>query len=239
VVGPDTAASREARSAFRGGFKGRVAVVTSRRGEMNFSETLRHIRQVRPDAIYLLHTGGMAVNFLRQFDESGLKKTIPLFGPATTLDQTTLAAAGTAALGAFSVGPWSDDLDVPANRRMVGDFESEYGRLPSLHAAEGYDAAMLLDAALKAVDRKFGDYDALLNALRRADFPSTRGTVRFDTDQFPIQSYYVRQAVEDARERMVNEQRGLLVKDVRDGRSGECAMRWTAETPAKPQGGGR
>jgi branched-chain amino acid transport system substrate-binding protein len=233
LAGPDNAVERVAAAAFRRSFKGRTVQVLSRHGEMNFEVDFRRIEQAAPDAVYLLHTGGMAVNFIRQFAESGLKEQLPLFGPGTTFDQTVLAASGAAALDSFSVAPWSEDLDSPSNRRMLADFEAEYGRPPSYYAAVGYDAAMLLDAALKAVDKRFNDEDALQAALRHAEFPSTRGSFRFDTNHFPILSYMVRQVVSDPRERMVNEQRGLLAKDVRDGHAGECPMRWAVEPPPK------
>ena len=233
VVGPDNANERDAVAALRRGFKGQVTEITSRRGDMDFAAELRRLRQVGADSVYLLHTGGMAVDFLLQYAAAGLKKEMPLFGPPTTLDQSLLAAVGPAALDFFSIGPWSEDLDAPANRRLMADFESEYGRPASFFAAEGYDAAMLLDGAIKAVDKKINDDDGLRGALRRVDFPSTRGSFRFDTNQFPVQSYFIRQVVQDAREHMVNEQRGLMAKDVRDGHAGECPMRWNAEPPPK------
>lgn len=233
VAGRADAATEEALTALRRGFKGEVSVVASAHGTMDFTEDLRQIRKLAPEGLYLLHTGGMAVNFIQQMARDGLTHDIPLIGPAATFDQPWIAAAGPAALGAFSVGAWSDDLDVPVNRRMASDFEAEYGRLASGNTARGYDAAMLLDAAVRAVDKKVHDEDLLRAALRRVEFPSARGGVRFDTNQFPILTYLVRHVVEDPRERMINEQRGVLARDVRDGHAGECPMRWTVETPPK------
>jgi branched-chain amino acid transport system substrate-binding protein len=61
------------------------------------------------------------------------------------------------------------------------------------------------------------------------EFPSTRGSFRFDNDQFPLLTYWVRQVATDARGRLINEQRGQLQKDVRDLLAGECPM-----SPAPP-----
>ncbi|HIJ63336.1 MAG TPA: ABC transporter substrate-binding protein [Rhodospirillaceae bacterium] len=233
VAGRHEAATDEALAAFRRGFNGEVTFVAGRHGNMDFTEDLRRIRKLAPEGVYLLHSGGMAVNFIQQFARDGLKQDIPLFGPYSSFDQPLIAAAGPAVLGAFSVGPWSEDLDIPVNRRMVSDFETEYGRLASVNTARGYDAAMLLDAAVRAVDKKVHDDDLIRAALRRVDFPSVRGVLRFDTNQFPIQTYLVRHVVADSRDRMINEQRGVLMRDVRDGHAGECPMRWTVETPPK------
>ena len=186
LAGPDTAAERAAAAAFRRSFRGRTVQILSRHGEMNFENDFYRIGQVAPDGVYLLHTGGMAVNFIRQFADSRLKEQLPLFGPGTTFDQTVLAASGTAALDSFSVGPWSEDLDAPSNRRMLADFEAEYGRPASYYAAVGYDAAMLLDAALRAVDKKINDEGALEAALRRAEFPSTREVSVSTPTSFPF-----------------------------------------------------
>jgi branched-chain amino acid transport system substrate-binding protein len=234
VVGPGGAAEDDALAALRRSYKGSLVEVTSRRGEMDFSQALHGIRAAAPDAVYLLDSGGLAVNFMLQYEAKGLKKMAPLVGPATAIDQSVLATMGPPAADIFSVGPWSDDLDAPANRRLMGEFEGEYGRPASFYATQGYDAAMLIDAAIKALDRRIGDEDALRGALRRSEFPSTRGSFRFDTNQFPIQSYFLRQVVKDSREHMVNELRGTLARDYRDGRAGECSMRWVAEASGKP-----
>lgn len=232
LVGPDTASARAAAEAVRRGFKGQVTKVVSRRGEMDFTRDLRSIREAAPDAVYLLETGGMAVNFIRQMADQPGWDHPPLFGPGTTFDQALLAASGAAALDAASVAPWSEDFDIPLSRRVMADFESDYGRPVSLYAMIGYDGAMLLDAALR-VEKKFNDVDLLRAALRRAEFPSTRGAVHFDSNQFVIQTYVMRQVIRDSRDRLVNEQRGILQKDLRDGHAGECPIRWTPEPAAK------
>lgn len=233
VAGPDTAAAKAAVAAVQRGFRGQVSVVTSRRGEMNFERDLKSVRAAHPDAVYLLHTGGMAVNFIRQMASFFGKDHPALFGPATTLDQSVLAASGTPAADAWSLAPWSDDVDQPVSRRVMTDFEADYGRPASLAAIIGYDGAMLLDAAVRIADKRFNEPDALKSALRKAEFPSPRGTVRFDTNQFPIQSYLARQAGVDSRGRIINEQRGVFLKDVRDGHAGECPLRWQPEPPPK------
>lgn len=234
VVPPIPAAQADA-DAFRRGFKGEILTLSSHRGEMSFDKEMAAIAEAKPDAVYLLESGGMGVNFVRRFDERGLKAEIPLFGPITAFDQPALAAAAPASLDMLSVGPWSEDLDSPANRRMVSDFESEYGRPASYHAAMGYDAAMMIDAAIRETDRKFNNDESIRVALRRADFAGTRPGFRFDTNQFPIQSYLLRAAQKDIRGRVVNEQRGAPQRDVRDGHAGECPMRWVVEPlpPAK------
>lgn len=219
-------------AAFRRGFKGEVTEIVSRPGTMDFSSDLQQLSKLKVDAAYLTQSGGMAVEFLLQYADGGFKESLPLFAPAGTFDQTTLAASAPAALDLFSVAPWSDDLDSPANHRLTADFEPDYGRPVSMRAAAGYDAAMLLDAAVRDVKAKVNDTDAFRLAVKRVEFPSTRGGFRFDNDQFPLLTYWVRQVAQDQRGRLINEQRGQLQKDVRDVLAGECPM--SAAPPPPP-----
>ena len=223
---------QDAVAAFRRGFKGEVTEIVSRPGTMDFSPDLQKLAKLKVDGAYLIQSDGMAVEFLLQYAAGGFKESVPLFAPAGTFDQTTLAASAPAAQDLFSVAPWSDDLDSPANHRLEADFESDYGRPVSMRAAAGYDAAMLLDAAIRDVKAKINDTDAFRVAVKRVEFPSTRGGFRFDNDQFPLLTYWVRQVAADSRGRLVNEQRGQLQKDVRDALAGECPM--SAAPPPPP-----
>jgi len=220
-------------AAFRRGFRGEVTEIVSRPGTMDFAPDLQKFSKLTVDAAYFTHSGGMAVEFLLQYVQGGYKDRTPLFAPAGTFDQTILAASAPAALDMFSVAPWSDDLDSPANHRLVADFENDYGRPVSLRAAAGYDAAMLLDAAIRLVGgNKINDTDAFRLAVKRVEFPSTRGSFRFDNDQFPLLTYWVRQVAADSRGRPINEQRGVLQKDPRDPLANECPM--SAAPPPPP-----
>ena len=221
--------------AFRRGFKGEITEIRSKPGVMDFAPSLAKLAEAKVDATYMLHRNGMAVEFLLQYDAGHFKERLPLFAAADILDQTILSASAPAGIDLFSVGPWSEDLDSPSNKRLVADFEGEYGRQVSARAAAGYDAAMLLDAAIRAVGpTKINDLDLLRNAVRRVDFPSTRGSFRFDNDQFPVMNFMVRQVAADQRGRLVNEQRGVLQRDVRDSLARECPMPPVTPLPPPP-----
>ena len=59
--------------------------------------------------------------------------------------------------------------------------------MPTLYASQGYDAAMLLDSAVRQTGGKL-DADTLRPALRRADFKSVRGDFKFNRNQYPIRT---------------------------------------------------
>jgi branched-chain amino acid transport system substrate-binding protein len=92
---------------------------------------------------------------------------------------------------------------------------------------------MLIDAAIRLTGPgKINDTDAFRLSMKRVEFPSTRGSFRFDNDQFPLLTYWVRQVATDQRGRLINEQRGLLQRDVRDVLASECPM--SAALPPPP-----
>jgi branched-chain amino acid transport system substrate-binding protein len=106
----------------------------------------------------------------------------------------------------------------------VTDFRQVYQRLPSLYAAQGYDAALLLDSALRAVSGDLRDQDKLRAALRKADFASVRGPFKFNHNHFPIQNFYLRQVVRNADGVLTNALRGVALRDHADAYHSQCPM---------------
>lgn len=232
VVGPDAPRTTGAVSALKRTFPGEVAaVLTARPGATTYDREITRIRALKPDAVYTVLSGGMGVAFVRAYDAAGLRAEMPLFAAWPLVERPMLPAMGDAALDIVSIAPWSPDLDSIPNKRLVTDFESEYGRPATTWAAQGYDAAFLLDAALKATNGKTGDAESLRTALRRADFVSVRGGFKFNSNHFPVLSYYLRKVVRDPKGRLTNEMRGTVLKDWRDREAASCPLRWVEEVP--------
>jgi branched-chain amino acid transport system substrate-binding protein len=147
-----------------------------------------------------------------------------LFGPGFSADEDVIRAVGEPMLGMFNTSQWAHDMDNAANKRFVADFQKDYGRLPTLYAAQGYDAAHLMDAAVHDVKGKIEDKDAVRKALKAAKFDSVRGAFKFNTNQFPIQDYYLRVITKDARGRITNRTIGTVFKNHADAYAGDCKM---------------
>src|SRR5712692_3712307 len=144
----------------------------------------------KPDAIYVFLPGGMGVNFVKQFRQAGLAdKTV--FLSAFTVDESTLPAQQDAALGFFGGANWAPNLDNPQNKAFVAAYEKEHGAVPGTYAFQSYDAAQLIDSAVRAVKGNLADKDALRAALQKADFKSLRGGFKFNTNHYPIQNFYL------------------------------------------------
>jgi branched-chain amino acid transport system substrate-binding protein len=232
VVAPDIPLVADHLAALKRTYLGEVAeVLVAKPGAAVYDREIDRIREIKPDAVYSLLAGGTGVAFVRAWGASGLKGELPFFPLPSVLERPMLPAMGDAALDLLSIGTWSPDLDSIPNKRLVTDFEAEFGRPATIWATQGCDAAFLLDSALKATNGKTGDSEALRTALRRADFVSVRGGFRFNTNHFPILSYYLRKVVKDSKGRLTHELHGTVLKDWHDRHAAQCPMRWVEEVP--------
>jgi branched-chain amino acid transport system substrate-binding protein len=128
-------------------------------------------------------------------------------------------------LGLFDTAHWALDFDNPSNKKFVAAFEKEHKRLPSVFAAQGYDTALLIDAAVRDVKGKVEDVEALRKAMKAARFESVRGAFKFNRNQMPIQNYYLRVVGKDAQGRIVNKTIGTVFKDHGDAYVQDCQMK--------------
>lgn len=240
MVVSDSELGRVAVSALKRGFPHEVTVLTPKHGAAVFPDELQKISRLHPDAVYSTLQGGMGVAFIRAFAQSGLKERIALYTTADAVGRPALPAMGSDVEDVLSVSAWSPDLDNPTNRRMVADFEGEYGRPATTRAAQGYDGALLLDVALKQTQGRTGDADGLRAALRRAEFASVRGSFHFNHNQLPLLTYQLRKVARDARGRLNQEVVATLARDWPDREAAACPMHWADEyQPPQPAKTGR
>jgi branched-chain amino acid transport system substrate-binding protein len=97
--------------------------------------------------------------------------------------------------------------------------------MPSVYAAQGYDAALMMDAAVRAVKGKVEDRDALMKALRTVKAKSVRGDYRINVNGYPIQNYYLRVIGKDAQGRIVNKNLGTIFTNHADAYFKECPLK--------------
>jgi ABC-type branched-subunit amino acid transport system substrate-binding protein len=75
--------------------------------------------------------------------------------------------------------PWRLAGTAPANRRFVKTFKAAFGYAPTPAAAQGYDAARLIAAVVRALGEELTNRQALARELDRAAFKSVRGHFAF------------------------------------------------------------
>ena len=226
VIAPNYPAGKDAITGFKRFYKGEVASeALPALNQLNFGTEIAQLRATKPDAVYIFLPGGMGINFIKQFVGAGLSKDMTLFGPGFSGDEDVIKAVGEPMLGMFNTSQWAHDMDNAANKKFVAEFEKEYGRLPTMYAAQGYDAAQLIDSAVRDTKGKLTDKAAVRKALMAAKFNSVRGEFKFNKNQFPIQNYYLRMVSKDAKGRVTNRMLGgAVLKNHSDAYANNCKM---------------
>lgn len=220
LMAPNYPAGQDMMKGFKRFFKGEVTdEVYTKLGQTDYAAEIAQIRASDADQVYFFLPGGMGISFMKQYAGSGVDK--PVAGPAFSFDQGILGAIGEAALGVKNTAHWSKDLDVPGNAEFVSAFQAEYGRLPSLYAAQGYDTALLLISAMGKAN--VADADAFRAALKEADFQSVRGKFAFGDNHHPIQDIYMREVIKEG-DIVTNKVIAVAAKDHTDVYGADCKM---------------
>jgi branched-chain amino acid transport system substrate-binding protein len=205
LIAPNYQAGKDSLAGFKRTFKGQIAGETyTKLGELDYSAELAEIRAAKPQAVYIFLPGGMGINFIKQYVGAGLGKDTTLLLPGFSADQDVIKPVGAAMAGLFNTAHWSPDFTNAANQKFMAEFQKAYGRIPTLYASQGYDAARLIDAAVRDVKGKVEDREAVRKALKAAHFESVRGPFKFNKNQYPIQNYFVRTVGSDGKGGLVN-----------------------------------
>ena len=227
LVAPNYQAGKDSLAGFKRMFKGTISGENyTKLGQLDYAAELAEIRAARPQAVYIFLPGGMGINFIKQYVGAGLGKDTTLLLPGFSADQDVINPVGAAMAGLFNTAHWSPDFTNPANVKFVAEFQKEYKRVPTLYASQGYDAALLIDAAVRDTKGKLEDQAAVKKALKAARFESVRGPFKFNTNQYPIQNYYVRTIGNDGKGGLVNKSFSEpILKNHGDAYVQSCAMK--------------
>jgi branched-chain amino acid transport system substrate-binding protein len=225
LMAPNYQAGKDALAGVKRYFKGDVvAEIYTQVNQPDYAAEISQLRAAKPEALYVFYPGGMGINFVKQYHQAGMTKDVPMYS-AFTVDTVNLEAQGEAAAGTFQTAFWNVDLDNAANKKFVGDFEAKFKYVPSTYSAQAYDAARLLDAAIKQAGGKVSDKEALRKAIREAKFDSVRGAFKFNTNHFPIQDFYLLETVRAPDGKLRQVTRSKVFENHADVYAKDCAMK--------------
>ena len=225
LMAPNYQAGKDALAGFKAFFKGDIAdEVYVPLNQLDFSAELAKIAAAKPDAVYVFLPGGMGVNFVKQFRQAGLADNVT-FLSAFTVDELTLPAQQDAALGFFGGANWAPDLDNPQNKRFVAAYEKEFGAVPATYAFQAYDAALLIDSAMRQVQGNVANREALRAAMMKAEFTSLRGGFKFNTNHYPIQDFYLVKVAKRADGKFETQIVKKVFENYADPHAKDCAMK--------------
>ncbi|QQO17058.1 ABC transporter substrate-binding protein [Bradyrhizobium diazoefficiens] len=188
---PNYQAGKDSVAGFKLDYKGEIVEESYMPlNTLDFQPELSKISSQKPDAVFTFMPGGLGVNLVKQYKQAGLAESIPVLS-AFTVDESTLPAQQEAAVGMFGGANWAPNLDNPQNKKFVSAYEATYNSVPGTYAMQAYDAAMLIDSAVKGLKGDLTNKDAVAAALKKADFTSLRGRFKFNTNGYPIQDFYL------------------------------------------------
>ena len=202
-IAPNYQAGKDMMAAFRETFLPAGGKVVAedypKLGETDYAPYLTKIRQSGAKAVFAFFSGSDAVNFVKQYDQFGLKQSTRLTGAGFLVEPDVLPAQGASALGVLSGHFYTPLLDNTVNQRFVKEFREKFGgKMPDGFACQGYDTAEVIVRALKAVNGNTRDKAKLVEVIEKLEFDSPRGRFRFDQKTHNvIQPYiYVREVKE-------------------------------------------
>jgi len=225
VLAPNYQAGKDAITGFKRYFRGEiVGEVYTSLDQTDFAAEMAQIRSAKPEVVFQFHPGGLGITFLRQYEQAGLLKAVPMVLAEPSLDATTLKAIGDAAIGLNVASHWNSDFDNAANKKFMEAWLKAYNRMPTYYASQGYDAALAIGAALKATNGSLADADAFRDAMRKAAFQSVRGKFKFGPNQHPIQDWYALKVEKGEDGKPALKTVGEVFKDHGDAYADQCKM---------------
>ncbi|TDE39764.1 ABC transporter substrate-binding protein [Antarcticimicrobium sediminis] len=230
VMAPNYAAGKDMVSGVERTFKGEIVGKDLTKwgadAQLDFSAELAKAKASGADGLFVFYPGAAGGAFMKQYDQAGLKDMLPLYS-VFTVDALSLpklqAANLTGVLGSRTTQEWDPTLDNAANKKFVADYKAKYGAYPSYYGAQSYDAIMLIASAVAKVGNTT-DKDALRAALKAADFDSVRGNFKFGTNNFPVENFYLREAVVDADGVWTTKVVETVFEDHIDSYAADCKM---------------
>ena len=227
LIAPNYAAGKDVIAGLKSNFKGQVLgeEYTKWPEQLDFSAKLSKARAAKPDAIFAFYPGGAGVQFLTQYSQFGLRGQIPLY-TSFIIDELSIPRLQDIAVGIPGADHWVNDLPNDANKKFVTEFKKKYNRNPSAFAARSYDAAFLIDSAVKATGGDLTKKDTMRDAMRKANFPSVRGPYKYGNNHFPIQNFYLQEAVKAGDGAVTLKTVAVAMKDHQDRYHDRCSMRW-------------
>ncbi len=229
VIAPNYAAGKNMVAGVKRTFKGEIVGedMTKWPDQIDWAAEFTKVKAANPDGVFIFYPGKHGGAFIKQYEQSGLANSIPLY-TVFTVDSISLprfqAGGLNGVLGTTMTQFWAPDLDNAANNKFVDEFKAKYGKYPSFYAAQSYDAVMYIKSAVEAVDGNMSNVEGLRAALEAANFDSVRGDFSMGPNHFPIQNFYSREVVADAEGVWTTSVRNVVLTQHQDVYASECKM---------------
>jgi len=225
VIAPNYQAGKDAVAGFKRFYKGQLAdEIYPGLGQNDFAAEITQVSAADPDAVYAFLPGAMGINFIKQYSQAGMMDKYPLLS-SFTVDDITVPAIRDAAVGSLVSAHWVSGATNPQSQKFIKSFQAKYQRTPSNYALQGYDAASIIDEAIKASPAAAKDGKALMQAMRALKLDSPRGEVTFERNGFPIQDYSIWKVVSKGDGKVGFEHQSVVLKAHHDAYASQCPLK--------------
>ena len=226
IISPNYQAGKDMVTGLKRYYKGRIVEeIYTKLGQQDYQAEITQLRSKNPKAVWVFLPGGMGIQFLKQYDQAGLRGKLPLY-TSFTVDEISIPAVKDAAVGIYETRFWSPDLKNSANQRFVADYKKKYGKLPVFYGSQSYDGIMLIDSAVRAVKGNLKDTKGLIAAMRKANFNSIRGPFTYNVNHNPIQNFYLLKAEKQASGDIEMKIQRTVFEKYKDSYYQDCKMKW-------------
>lgn len=163
----------------------------------NFQPFLSNVSSSGAEALFSFYAGGAAVEFVKQYDQFGLKGEVDHYSPGFLTEGGVLDGQGASAEGTYTAMNYNHDLDNELNAAFVEAYEAKTDLKPTTYAMASYDAAHVLDLAIEAAGGAEADSAAINEAIGEIEqVESPRGTWTWSDIGTPVQTWYLREVQE-------------------------------------------
>ncbi|MFG1802693.1 ABC transporter substrate-binding protein [Micromonospora carbonacea] len=171
---------------------------TSTPGGTAYAADIRTALARQPDAIFCHFAGPAAVQFIKQLYREGW--TGPVYAPGFLTEGTVLdEVQEVEARNIVTSLNYSADLNNTANRTFASAYRKTHGASPTTYAMASYDAAQVLDKAIRLAggDPTPQQVNLALGKIGQIDSP--RGAWQFNQPRTPQQKWYLRKVQRDGQ----------------------------------------
>jgi branched-chain amino acid transport system substrate-binding protein len=196
VIGDDFAFGHETVAGFQRTFEeGGGKIVQKLWSPLNVTDYGPYIVQIQPnvDAVYVAFAGGNGAKFLKQYNEYGMIKKLPLLGSMTAFDEGILPSMGPEAVGVISSGWYAAGINNPANLHLVKEMNTAYKMDPGYYSMGAYNAGLMLEQALKDTKGNIENKQQFMAALKTVQINNDPlGKFKLDALGNPVMDVYIR-----------------------------------------------
>jgi branched-chain amino acid transport system substrate-binding protein len=163
-----------------------------------YAAEVRKLMSLDPDVVFCFFAGSAAVTFLKQLRAAGYRGQI--YAPGFLTEGTVLdELKESEAKGIMTTLNYSADLNNAANRRFAAAFRKKHQASPTTYAMASYDAAQVLNKAIRIAGVRPTAQEVNLALGRVGQIDSPRGPWQFNQPRTPQQKWYLRRVQRDGQ----------------------------------------